>query len=96
MSFEITVSNPPDQDLKSLAQSVIERTGLGWKILWTGFSHLRGRADLKRFCQLCLEIAPGKRIRVIIPEPDLKSDQGIAWSRAIEDRILDNAARYRV
>ncbi|HZS08765.1 MAG TPA: hypothetical protein VFD58_28275 [Blastocatellia bacterium] len=96
MSFEISASNPPDQDLRSLAQGIIERTGLGWKILWTGFSHLRGRADLKRFCQLCLEIAPGTRIRVIVPEPDLKSDREIAWARAIEARILDNAARYRV
>ena len=94
MSSEITVSNQPDQELRILAQSVVDQTGLDWKVLQASCSHLGGQTDHRKICHLYVEVKPGTEASLFILGPDPKKDLETGWVEVIRDEIRIKAARY--
>lgn len=94
MSVKSMISNQPEHQMSLLAQSVIERMGLDWKVQRASLSRLWQASESKQVCHLCLEIVPGRILHVFIPEPDAKGDPAAAWIGAIEIKMLATAAMY--
>jgi len=83
-----------DREIQRLAQNIIERADLNWKVLCVRCTHLGRRIDRKVICHLQLEVRPGTEASIFVLEPDQKTDAETGWAGAIKGRIQANAARY--